>query len=137
MEMQLWLSCVMESYFVLNWQISGAALAHIVVANPALKCLNARGTKNLMQQERNTNGAKPSSLYSCRELYTELGRKCILGEISLGWGFSCFSLEDLKPAIMSLRAITVGLGGSLGEDALRLLPTTCPMLEEIILYFQV
>jgi hypothetical protein len=38
---------------------------------------------------------------------------------------------------MSLKTINVGLGGMLGEDALRALPVICPMLETIILYFQV
>lgn len=61
----------------------------------------------------------------------------MLEEIALGWGFSYSSLEALKPAITSLRKITVGLGGLLGEDGLRKLPTICPMLELIILYFQV
>ena len=38
---------------------------------------------------------------------------------------------------MSLRSITVGLGGSLGEDALKRLPAACPMLESVILHFQI
>ncbi|KAF3950835.1 hypothetical protein CMV_023460 [Castanea mollissima] len=63
---------------------------------------------------------------------------CKLEEITLGWGFSSYlSLEALQPAIMSLRSITVGLGGSLGEDALKRLPAACPMLETVILHFQV
>ncbi|XP_030926200.1 BTB/POZ domain-containing protein FBL11-like [Quercus lobata] len=37
---------------------------------------------------------------------------------------------------MSLSSITVGLGGSLGEDALKQLPAACPMLESVILHFQ-
>lgn len=78
-----------------------------------------------------------SSSYSCRELHNEIGRTCVLEEIALGWGFSYSSLEALKPAVTSLRKITVGLGGSLGEDGLRKLPTISPMLESIILYFQV
>ncbi|KAK9290248.1 hypothetical protein L1049_008415 [Liquidambar formosana] len=119
-------------------QVSGAALTHIIRGNPGLKCLKARGCRNLFQQELNVEGGEFSSLYSsCKELYFELGKTCKLEEIALGWGFTCFSLEALKPAIMSLRTISVGLGGSLGEDALALLPTTCPLLESLILYFQV
>ena len=38
---------------------------------------------------------------------------------------------------MSLRSITVGLGGSLGEDALKRLPAACPMLESVILHFRI
>lgn len=61
----------------------------------------------------------------------------MLEEIALGWGFSYSSLEALKPAISSMRKITVGLGGSLGEDSLGRLPNICPMLESIVLYFLV
>lgn len=108
----------------------------MVHGNSGLKYLNARGCKNLFQQESNGRGIEFSS-YPCAELFAELGRTCKLEEIVLGWGFSFLSLEVLKPAIKLLHSITVGLGGSLGEDALRLLPTTCPMLESVVLYFQV
>lgn len=118
-------------------QISGASLAHIVRGNTGLKYLNARGCKNLFQQQNNTSGIDFSSSFPCEEIFVELGRTCKLEEIALGWGFSHLSLETLKPAITSLRTITVGLGGSLSEDSLRLLPTTCPMLESIVLHFQV
>ncbi|XP_037491020.1 BTB/POZ domain-containing protein FBL11 isoform X2 [Jatropha curcas] len=127
----------LETLDVSNTMISGAALAHIVHRNPTLKCLNARGCKNLIQQESNTHGVELSSSHLCAELYTELGKKCILEEIALAWGFSWLSLEAMRPAIMSLKAISVGLGGSLDEGAVRLLPTTCPLLESIIFYFQV
>ncbi|KAJ9181420.1 hypothetical protein P3X46_009553 [Hevea brasiliensis] len=127
----------LETLDVCNTMVSGAALSHVVNGNPALKCLNARGCKNLIHQGSNASGVELSSSYSCRDLYAVLGKKCKLEEIALGWGFDWFSLVALRPAIMSLRAISVGLGGSLGEDALRLLPTTCPMLESIVLCFQV
>ena len=71
-----------------------------------------------------------------KDLYLQLGN-CKLEEITLGWGFSYLSLEALQPAIMSLMSITMGLGGSLGEDALKRLPAPCPMLESVILHFQV
>uniref|UniRef100_A0A2P2LXB5 BTB/POZ domain-containing protein FBL11 n=1 Tax=Rhizophora mucronata TaxID=61149 RepID=A0A2P2LXB5_RHIMU len=116
--------------------ISGVALAHIVHGNPALKFLNVRGCKNLIQLESKSNGADPSSSYFHRDLCTLLGKKCKLEEIALGWGFSQFSLETLKPAFVSLRAITIGLGGSFSEDLLGLLPQACPLLESIVLYFQ-
>ncbi|KAK4834351.1 hypothetical protein QYF36_021203 [Acer negundo] len=87
--------------------------------------------------ERDTREVEFSFPYSCEELFTDLGKTCKLEEIALGWGFSYFALEALKPAFMSLKSITVGLGGSLGENALRLLPTTCPMLESVNLHFQV
>ncbi|XP_022767140.1 BTB/POZ domain-containing protein FBL11 isoform X6 [Durio zibethinus] len=128
---------LLEMLDVSNTMISGAALNLVVRANPGLKCLNARGCKNLFWTENKTKGAKFSSSYSCGELLTDLGKTCRLEEIALGWGFSYFSLQDLKPAILSLRAMTVGLGGTLPEDALILLPTICPLLESLVLYFQV
>ncbi|KAK3226776.1 hypothetical protein Dsin_006638 [Dipteronia sinensis] len=127
----------LEMLDVSNTMISGPSLAHIVRGNSGLKFLNARGCKKLFQQERDTRGVEFSFPYSCEELFTDLGRTCKLEEIALGWGFSYFALEALKPAFMSLKSITVGLGGSLGENALRLLPTTCPMLESVNLHFQV
>lgn len=118
-------------------QISGAALAHIICGNSGLKHLHARGCKFLFQQGSCIGGTEFSFSHPCKELFIELGRTCKLEGIALGWGFSSFSLEALKPAIISLKSITVGLGGTLGEDALRLLPTTCPMLESVTLHFQV
>ncbi|XP_042941637.1 BTB/POZ domain-containing protein FBL11 isoform X7 [Carya illinoinensis] len=122
---------------VSNTMVSGAALAQIVHGNPGLKHLRARGCRNMLQQETNTSEGEFSSLYKCKELYFELGKKCKLEEVALGWGFSCFSFEALQPAIKSLKSITVGLGGSLGEDVLQRLSATCPMLESLILHFQV
>ncbi|XP_050243495.1 BTB/POZ domain-containing protein FBL11 isoform X34 [Quercus robur] len=124
----------LEMLDISNTMVSAAALAHLVHGNPGLKCLNARGCSNIFQHESNTSGGENYYLY--KDLYLELGN-CKLEEISLGWGFSYLSLEALQPAIMSLRSITVGLGGSLSEDALKRLPAACPMLESVILHFQV
>ncbi|KAK8588743.1 hypothetical protein V6N13_087642 [Hibiscus sabdariffa] len=128
---------LLEMLDVSNTMISGAALNFVVQTNPGLKCLNARGCKNLFQPENTKKEAKFSSPYACEEHFMEFGKTCRLEEIALGWGLSYFSLQDLKPAILSLRELTVGLGGALPEDALRLLPTTCPLLESLVLYFQV
>ncbi|KAF3956764.1 hypothetical protein CMV_018147 [Castanea mollissima] len=124
----------LEMLDISNTMVSAAALAHVVHGNPGLKCLNVRGCRNIFRQESNTSGGENYYLY--KDLYLELGN-CKLEEITLGWGFSYLSLESLQPAIMSLRSITVGLGGSLGEDALKRLPAACPMLESVILHFQV
>ncbi|XP_057951547.1 BTB/POZ domain-containing protein FBL11 isoform X4 [Malania oleifera] len=123
----------LEMLDVSDTMVSGAALYHVVRQNPALKHLKARGCKNLCEQ-KSEGSCYP---HSFKEMYLELGKTCKLEEIALGWGFSYLSLEALKPAIESLRAITVGLGGSLGHDALILLPSICPLLESVILYFQV
>lgn len=115
-------------------QISGSHLAYLFLKNPGLKILKARGCVNLIP--RGTSEEAIQS-YFCKELYRCLGNSCKLEKISLGWGFCSLALEPLRPAIFSLRALTIGVGGSLGEDALRLLPTTCPLLESLALYFQV
>ncbi|KAK9075026.1 hypothetical protein SSX86_003345 [Deinandra increscens subsp. villosa] len=117
----------LEVLDVSNTKVSAAAVAHVIGRNPRLKCVKARGCKNLLQQ-----GSRTES----KNLYFELGKLCKFDEISVGWGFSYLSLEDLKPAISLLKAIEVGLGGSLGHDGLKWLTVTCPLLESIVLYFQ-
>lgn len=122
----------------MKFQVSPAALSHIIRRNPDIKSLKTRGCRHLLRQGTETKEGKlcnPS--YMPEELYYELGRSCKLEEIELGWGFSFFSLGALKPAARTLRTLLVGLGGSLGPDGLKLLPTICPMLERLILYFQV
>ncbi|KAF7818760.1 BTB/POZ domain-containing protein FBL11 [Senna tora] len=127
----------LEMLDVSNTKISGAALAHVIHGNPSLKCLKARGCRNLFQEGSCIE--KRERIFSCshEELYTKLGKMCRLEVVEFGWGFSSFSLKALEPALMSLRTINVGLGGMLGEDAMRKLPTICPMLETIIFHFQV
>lgn len=120
--------------FIYKIQVSANVLAHVVHGNPGLKQLKARGCKNLFHQCKSPEFGFSSS---SEDFYLELGKKCQLEEIALGWGFSLFSFRTLKHAITSLRAITVGLGGTLGQDALTLLPATCPLLESVILHFQV
>ncbi|KAE9455755.1 hypothetical protein C3L33_12341, partial [Rhododendron williamsianum] len=123
---------------LVEFQVSCTALAHIVSTNPGLYCLEAKGCRNLFQQKsKMEDGDIPSFQYSCEEWCNELAKTCKLEEIALGWGFSCCSLEALKPAIATLKVVTVGLGASLGQDAVELLSTICPLLEEVILYFQV
>ncbi|KAI8560126.1 hypothetical protein RHMOL_Rhmol04G0231700 [Rhododendron molle] len=128
----------LEMLDVSDTKVSSTALAHIVSTNPGLYCLEAKGCRNLFQQKsKMEDGDIPSFQYSCEEWCNELAETCKLEEIALGWGFSCSSLEALKPAIATLKVVTVGLGASLGQDAVELLPTICPLLEEVILYFQV
>ncbi|KAK1439449.1 hypothetical protein QVD17_05267 [Tagetes erecta] len=118
----------LERLDVSNTKVSVAAVAHVIGQNPGLKCLKTRGCKNLLLQE---------SYHESKNLYLMLGKLRKLDEISAGWGFSYLSLEDMKPAISLLKAIEVGLGGSLGHDGLKWLPVTCPLLESVVLYFQV
>lgn len=94
-----------------EFQVSSTALAHVVARNPGLSCLKAKGCRNLFQQQSKTDdGNFRSFQYLCEEWCNQLGKTCKLEEIALGWGFSCFSLEALKPAIATLKIVTVGLG---------------------------
>lgn len=127
----------LEMLDVSNTMVSGAAVAHVVYGNHALKCLRVSGCRNLGQRDSNTaNGEIPTFNYP-GQLEMALGKTFRLEEISLGWGFSHLSIEALKTSITSLREITVSLGVSLGEGALIQLPTACPCLESIVLHFQV
>lgn len=110
------------------------ALARVITNNPDLKSLKARGCKNLLQLHID---GRTDNFVSGQDLFKCLGKGSGLVELEIGWGFSYFSLEPLRPAVSFLRAISVGLGASLGEDALKLLPSACPLLESVLLYFQV
>lgn len=123
----------LEKLNVSNTMISEAALLYIVSRNPLLKCVKARGCKGLSQQNKVDDLL---SLQLLEELSIELGKTCNLEQFATGWGFSFFSLDTLAPAIRSLKSLTVGLGGSLGEEGLVLLTKLCPKLESITLLFQ-
>ncbi|XP_045795974.1 BTB/POZ domain-containing protein FBL11 isoform X1 [Trifolium pratense] len=127
----------LEMLDVSDTKISEAALSYVIRRHPNLKSLKARGCTNLLKGDSSIEKRECSSSSLHEELHAELGKKCRLEEIEFGWGFSSFSLRALEPALMSLKTINVGLGGMLGEDALRELPAICPLLETIILYFQV
>ncbi|RAL44579.1 hypothetical protein DM860_003338 [Cuscuta australis] len=129
-------SCL-EMLDVSNTKVSGRAVAHVVQRNHDLKFLVARDCRHFVQEESKSEAEKPNAFSCCcSELYGELGKSCQLEEIAVGWGFSYLSFEALRPAIRMLRAINVGLGGSMGEDGLKMLPTLCPQLEIVILHFQ-
>ncbi|PKI49307.1 hypothetical protein CRG98_030235 [Punica granatum] len=127
----------LDSLDVSNTMISQSHLACIIRKNPGLKILKARGCKSIVQADSNCGRRLAPPSLPCEEVFIRLGNSCKLQEIALGWGFSSLALEALKPAITALSSLTVGLGGSLGEDALRQLPTICPNLESLTLYFQV
>lgn len=125
-------------WFIFEFQVSGSAVAQVIRRNLGLKCFIARDCRNFLQEESKSVTEKSNAFsYHYSELYYELGKSCQLEEIAVGWGFSFFSLEVLRPAIRMLKTIIIGLGGSFGEDGLKMLPTLCPWLETLILYFQV
>ncbi|XP_052728814.1 BTB/POZ domain-containing protein FBL11 isoform X2 [Vigna angularis] len=127
----------LEMLDISNTKISIAALTYVIQGNPSLKCLKARDCRNLFPVD-NCTEIRESDFPSLHEkLHAELGKMNRLEEIEFGWGFSSFSFNSLEPALLSLKAINIGLGGMVGEDALKRLPAICPLLETIILHFQV
>ncbi|XP_073155674.1 BTB/POZ domain-containing protein FBL11 isoform X2 [Henckelia pumila] len=123
---------------VSDTKVSCKALSHVICRNLDLKFLKTRGCTQLVQEQIGTQGTKLCmSSFTPKELFSDLGKSCQLEEIELGWGFSFLSLETLKPAIRALRTITIGLGASLGLEGLKLIPIACPLLEMVVLYFQV
>ncbi|CAH9099417.1 unnamed protein product [Cuscuta europaea] len=130
-------SCL-EMLDVSNTKVSARSVAHVVRTNPGLKCFIARDCRQFVQEE-GKNEADKCNAFSCHysELYYELGKSCQLEEIGVGWGFSLLSFEVLRPAVRTLRTINIGLGGAIGKDGLKMLPTLCPQLETLILHFQV
>ncbi|PIA25214.1 hypothetical protein AQUCO_12200001v1 [Aquilegia coerulea] len=113
--------------------VSGVALARIIRRNPGLKCIKIRDSKNLCHL-----GGRALAYGSEGEnVYVEIGRTCKLEDVEFGWGLSSLLLDDLGPALTSVKHVSVGLGASLSQHALMLLPTVCPLLESVILTFQV
>lgn len=125
----------LDSLDVSNTMISRDALLHMLINNPGLKYLEAKGCKKLcpnqFKHEENSLSFSP-----CDKLFSVLGQECKLEELAIGWGFSVLSLNSIGAALRSLKAINVGLGGSLGPEGLTLLSTLCPLLESVTIVFQ-
>ncbi|KAL2933654.1 BTB/POZ domain-containing protein FBL11 [Bienertia sinuspersici] len=126
----------LEILDVSNTMISRDALSYLLTKNLGLRYLEARGCKELctdqIEQETDLLSSDP-----CDKLFSLLGQECKLEELIIGWGFSYFSLYSMGSALRSLRAINVGLGGSLGPEGLTLLCTLSPLLESVTILFQV
>lgn len=134
----------LEYVDVSETMVSGTALAYFIHRNPRLTVLKAMGCSNLHGYKNNAEINKcPSKILPIsnrsdeEDLFHELSQTCILKEMEFGWGFTPFSLEILRPSVRTLRVVTFGLGASLGEHALTILPDICPLLEEVVLKFQV
>ncbi|XP_047333448.1 BTB/POZ domain-containing protein FBL11 [Impatiens glandulifera] len=128
----------LEMLDVSETKVSGASISHLLSGNPRLKCLKAMGCTNISQHGIPADEEKSSNCSLLgKEWYKELGKSCKLNEVALGWGFSSLAMKTLKHAAVALKVLTVGLGGSLHEGLLTILPTICPLLEVLILYFQV
>ena len=111
------------------------ALTSVVRQNPGVRILKATGCRNLHQPNCDdwmlTGGA------SFEDLLCELSKSCVMEEMAFGWGFSCLTMKELEPAVRKLRGVTLGMGASPGHYVLCELPKMCPLLESVILIFQV
>lgn len=110
------------------------ALSLVIRRNPDIRCLKATGCTNLNQCVGENLAL--TSYNDTRNHFFEVTRHCILEEMAFGWGFSSLSVEELLH-LNCLRGITIGLGASPGHHMLNALPKICPMLQSVILIFQV
>lgn len=108
-----------------------AGLRPLIRRNHNLRCLKATGCTNL-HQELTSN-----SLFS--PLLRELIENCThLEEVAFGWGFSLISVLIEEMLVFStVRALTLGLGASPGLQFLQCLPILCPLIESLVVRFQV
>ncbi|KAG9134625.1 hypothetical protein Leryth_000953 [Lithospermum erythrorhizon] len=128
---------LLEELDASSTDVSCAALAHIVKNNPGLKSLAARDCMHLLCDESGSDRREScTSLSNLKGIYSELGKSTKLEELALGWGLSFSSMVTLGAAAGTLKSLIVGLGGSLGQNGVEMLPSICPLLETLILYFQ-
>lgn len=94
--------------------------------------LRVSGCRNI----HNTEGVASNSTGdgSCEDLFWELNEKCLLEEVAFGWGFTSSSLFKVKDAFARVRFMSFGLGASLD---ISLLPEICPLIDTLVLKFQV
>lgn len=110
------------------------ALTSVVRRNPGIRCLKATGCTKLNRHDTYDLASAVTANY--KGYLFELSQHCVLEEVAFGWGFSILSVEELVP-LSRLRCITIGLGASPGHHVLCMLPKMCPLLESVILIFQV
>ncbi|CAL9770597.1 unnamed protein product [Musa acuminata subsp. burmannicoides] len=128
------LGSFLESLDVSETMVSMQALTSVVRRNTGIRCLKATGCTKLNRPD--TYDLASAVTANHKGYLFELSQHCILEEVAFGWGFSILSVEELVP-LSRLRCITIGLGASPGHHVLCLLPKMCPLLESVILIFQV
>ncbi|XP_078169716.1 ubiquitin-protein ligase isoform X3 [Carex rostrata] len=121
----------LERLDVSDTKVSMVGLRPLIRRNHNLRCLKATGCTNL-HQELTTNS-------SFSPLLCELIDNCThLEEVAFGWGFSLFSVLIEEMLVFStVRELTLGLGASPGLQFLHCLPILCPLIESLVLRFQV
>ncbi|KAF3337341.1 BTB/POZ domain-containing protein FBL11 isoform X3 [Carex littledalei] len=121
----------LERLDVSDTKVSMVGLRPLIRRNHNLRCLKATGCTNL-HQELTTNSA-------FSPLLCELIDNCThLEEVAFGWGFSLFSVLIEEMLVFStVRELTLGLGASPGLQFLHCLPILCPLIESLVLRFQV
>ncbi|KAG0492064.1 hypothetical protein HPP92_005462 [Vanilla planifolia] len=125
----------LEALDVSDTLVSMQALNHAIKKNPEMRFLRATGCHKL--RELDYDGLTYSLGMGLEDLIDKLGKRCILEELALGWGLSLQPLEKLAPALSRLKAISVGLGAEVDHCLLCLIPEICPLLESVVLRFQV
>ncbi|KAK9126460.1 hypothetical protein Scep_015306 [Stephania cephalantha] len=121
----------LEMLDISDTMVSSAAVTYVIKRNADLRCFKSIGCRNLCRTDL-SNGCMRAE-----QMYVEMGEICNLEDVAFGWGFSSLSLIGLGSAMRSLRAMRVGLGASLNECVLMELSSTCPLLEQLVLKFQI
>ncbi|PKA62385.1 BTB/POZ domain-containing protein FBL11 [Apostasia shenzhenica] len=125
----------LETIDVSDTLVSMEALHYVMKRNPNIRCLRATGCRNLHYYGRDVSICTRG--VGIENFLDLLSKRCNLEELALGWGFISPPLEKLKPAFSKLKAISLGIGAVMDQDLLRLIPKTCPLLESVVLRFQV
>ncbi|XP_020680076.1 BTB/POZ domain-containing protein FBL11 isoform X2 [Dendrobium catenatum] len=128
-------SCSLEKLDISDTLVSMQSLNYVIKRNPEMRSLRGTGCSKLH------HGGDQNLAYTHRtefqDFLDELGKRCMLEELALGWGFSSIGLERLQPAFRNLRILYVGLGAEMDHHLLCLVPKICPLLESLVLRFQV
>ncbi|KAF0893759.1 hypothetical protein E2562_029655 [Oryza meyeriana var. granulata] len=113
--------------------VSMVSLAPVIRRNSNLRCLKAAGCHNLLFEHGEVD-LMSGNMYG--DFLQEITSTCCLEDVEMGWAFCPIRVTTLIPSFSKVRKMTVGLGTTLAENILCALPEICPLLESLVLRFQ-
>ncbi|CAM6113165.1 unnamed protein product [Calypogeia fissa] len=144
------LSCfsgtLLQQLNVRETRVSGKALASVIRSNPELKILDIRGCKRacideydlLVTERDNDTTTSLGGALSVPLVFQELGRlETRVEDLKVGWRFSDSAQRALQPALLDLKNLSVGMGGTITDAALQNISEHSTSLEQLTLAFQV
>ncbi|CAM0885363.1 unnamed protein product [Alopecurus aequalis] len=114
--------------------VSMVSLAPVLRRNSNLSCLKTAGCRNLLFEHGEVQSVSGNKYGGFLQ---EITSTCCLEDVEMGWAFRPIRIDDLIPSFNKIRRITVGLGTTLPENILHSLPKICPLLDSLVLRFQV